>query len=87
MFKVSNKAGKSASGKGLKDVREKLKKDRFRDEEGQSTSKVEEVMIKKLAEKQKRKKTLPEKQIKKKEIDDDKLGDIWSEPPKASKSV
>lgn len=71
MFKVSNKAGKLASGKGLKDVREKLKKDRFRDEEGQSTSKVEEVMIKKLAEKQKRKKTLSEKQIKKKEIDED----------------
>jgi len=36
-------------------VREKLKKDRFREEEALTTSKNEEVMIKKLIEKQERK--------------------------------
>ena len=38
-------------------------------------------MIKKLIEKQERKQTLPEKQIKRKEIDEDKLDDLWNEAP------
>jgi hypothetical protein len=64
----------------LKAKREKLKKDRFMRKEQASKSLYEEVMVKKLIEKNERKAAMPPQAPKKTE-EDDEFMDLWSEAP------
>ena len=75
LFKVAKKAGSS-----LKANREKLKKDRFKRKEQASKSLYEEVMVKKLIEKNERKAAMPPQPLKKTE-EDEQFMDLWSDAP------
>jgi hypothetical protein len=79
LFTVAKKAGQ-----GLKDKREKLKKDRFKRKEEAGLSKYEQVIVKKLVEK----KAAPAAPPKKKTAGEEEFGDLWAdEGPKISKNI
>jgi hypothetical protein len=75
LFKVAKKAGSS-----LKVQREKLKKDRFKRKEQASKSEYEEVLVKKLIEKNERKASMPPQPAKKKD-EDEEFMDLWNDTP------
>lgn len=78
LFTVAKKAGK-----GLKQKREKLKKDRFKRKEQLVTSKYEEVLVKKLMEK-----PAAPSAPKKKTDEEEEFGDLWADPaPKIGKNT
>ena len=83
LFTVAKKAGQ-----GLKEKREKLKKDRFKRKEDLNKSKYEEVIVKKLVE---RKTSAPAAAVaapKKKSQEEEEFGDLWAdEEPKVSKTL
>jgi len=62
------------AGTGLKQQREKLKKDRFKRKEQATTSKYEEVLVKKLIEK-----PAALVQPKKKLEEEEEFGELWAE--------
>ena len=78
LFTIAKKAGQ-----GLKEKREKLKKDRFKRKEETTKSKYEEVIVKKLVEK----KALPAIVPPKKKSTEEEFGDLWAEEPKISKTL
>ena len=66
---------------GLKKVREKLKADRFKEEENRRTSKTETVLIKRLARKMENRKPAGGK-LTAEEEEFGELEDLWSQPRK-----
>jgi hypothetical protein len=74
LYKVTKKGGVA----GLKQKREKLKADRFKEKERSTTSRYEEEMIKKIIAKSKA--PVPQNKAKK-DNDDDDFADLWNEAP------
>ncbi len=76
LFKVN-----VAKGEGLKQKRDKLRRDRFREKEQKEKSHYEEEIVKKLIKKEENKKQQKQQQTnqKKKDEDEDELADIWND--------
>ena len=75
LFTVAKKAGT-----GLKAQREKLKKDRFKRKEQATKSEYEEVLVKRLIEKNERKASMPPQPTKKK-VEEEEFMDLWNDAP------
>ena len=75
--------------KGLKEKRDRLRRDRFK-EKDRPTSKYEEVTIKKLREKIARKKVLAKKKMLQKPkslAEEEELVDVWGQEDNTSKKI